>query len=383
VADGNWYLRSSLDCSLPRNRAVCGGGTPPGPGEEPGTGRESGTGQEALPYYRPETSVDTALPSMALLYGYGLLNTLHERVGEEEDIRGRKDLNTWAPKTGAWGRVFDTHGTQYGGTTGIYGPDGPKYDYDFFGIQVGQDVFRKEHDGGSRDHGGLYFAYGHADNDVMHFDGTRGRDQFGAYSLGAYWTHFGQSGWYTDAIIQGTYYDTTSSTPESPDMTTHGSGFAASLEAGKPFRFSQGYFIEPQAQVTYQIINFADANIDSGNTQVSFSDVDSLTGRIGARLGHDWALKRGRQLTAWLRPSLWREFRGNPTTAFSSDDGPVPFRANLEGTWGEMNLGISGQANDLSSTFCATSLYANASYDRSFEGEGYAWTGKVGIRFSW
>ena len=358
-ADGNWYLRSNL-----------------------ATAHGPWTAGEA-PHYRIETSVYTAMPSLALLYGHDLLDTLHERVGEEEDIRGRQDLNTWTPKTGAWARVFDTHGTQNGDALGIYGSEGPKYDYDFFGLQVGQDLFRKEHDNGSRDHAGLYFAYGHADSNVMHFDGTWGRNQFGAYSLGAYWTHFGQSGWYTDAVVQGTYYDATSSTPEMADMTTHGSGFAASLEGGKPFRFGHGYFIEPQAQVTYQIIDFADANIDSGNTQVSFSDADSLTGRIGARLGHDWNLKRDRQLTVWLRPNLWHEFRGDPTTDFSSDNGPVPFRADLGTTWGELNLGISGQANDLSPTFCTTSLYANVSYDRSFDGDGYAWTGKVGIRFSW
>ena len=380
ATNSNWYLRSSLDCSNPKNAAVCGTVTPEPPGPEPfGPPAE----RPDVPDYRPETSVDTALPSLALIYGRTMLDTLHERVGEEEDIRGRQDLNTWTPKTGAWARVFDTHGTQYGDSNGIYGSDGPKYDYDFFGIQVGQDLFRKEHDNGSRDHTGLYFAYGYANSNVMHFDGTMGRNEFSAYSLGGYWTHFGPSGWYTDAILQGTYYDTTSSTPDSPDMTTHGSGFAASLEGGKPFRFGHGYFVEPQAQVIYQIIDFADASLDHGDTRVSFSDVDSLTGRIGARLGHDWDLKRDRQLTVWLRPNLWHEFRGNPTTEFSSADGPVPFSADLGGTWGELNLGISGQANDLSPTFCTTSLYANVSYDRSFEGAGYAWTGKVGIRFSW
>jgi outer membrane autotransporter protein len=334
-----------------------------------------------IPHYRVETSVYAALPSLALQYGHNLLDSLHERVGEEEDIRGRADLNNWAPKTGAWARVLATRGQQNGDARGIYG-DGPEYNYDFFGLQVGQDLFRKEHDGGSRDHAGLYFAYGHGDSDVTHFDGAHGRNQFGAYTLGGYWTHFGPNGWYTDAIVQGSYYDTTSTAnTRLPDLTTHGAGFAASLEGGKPFRFGHGYFIEPQAQLTYQTINFADAS-DSA-ARVSFSDADSLVGRIGARFGHDWDLKRERQLTVWLRPNLWREFRGNPITEFSSADGPVPFHSDLGGTWGEINVGISGQATPLSSTRCTASLFANISYNRSFDGDGDAWTGKAGLRFSW
>jgi autotransporter family porin len=382
-ADGNWYLRSDL-CSMNPNLAICKQDTPGSPGMTPG-GSETTPGEPRvpLPYYDTDTSVYTAMPSLALQYGHDLLDTLHERVGEEEDIRGRADLNTFAPKTGAWARVFDTHGQRDSNALGIYGKDGPEYDYDFFGLQVGQDLFRKEHDGGSREHVGLYFAYGHADSEVSHFDGSHGRNQFGAYTLGGYWTHFGQSGWYTDAIVQGTYYDTTSKIDYAPDMTTHGNGFAASLEAGKPFRFGHGYFIEPQAQVTYQVIDFADANIYQGATRVSFSDDDSLTGRIGARLGHDWNLTRDRQMTVWLRPNIWHEFRGDTTTEFSSGGDTVPFHSDLGGTWGEINLGVSGQASELSSTRCATSLYANVSYDRSFSGDGYAWTGKVGIRLTW
>jgi autotransporter family porin len=368
VTDGNWYLRSDL-CDINPDSEMC----------------MVPHGKEPLPespYYRLADSVYTALPSLALQYGHDLLDTLHERVGEEEDIRGRADLNTWTPKTGAWARVFDTHGTQNGDAGGILYGGSPEYDYDFFGLQVGQDLYRKEHDGGSRDHAGLYFAYGHADSDVTHYDGLHGRNQFGAYSLGGYWTHFGQSGWYTDAVLQGTYYDATSTADRDvPDMTTHGNGFAASLEAGKPFRFGHGYFIEPQAQLTYQTIDFADTNDTRAN--VSFSDVDSLTGRIGARLGHDWTLSRERQMTVWVRPNLWHEFRGDTATTVSAADGTASFHSDLGGTWGELNLGISGQVTPLSSTRCTSSLYANVSYDRSFDGDGQAWVGKVGIRFSW
>jgi outer membrane autotransporter protein len=160
---------------------------------------------------------------------------------------------------------------------------------------------------------------------------------------------------------------------------TTGYGLGVSAETGKPFRFEHGWFIEPQAQVIYQRIGFNDG-IDNG-ALVSFSNVESLAGRIGARFGRAWSLDqgnpRGRQLTVWLRPNLWHEFLGNPVTTFSSADGPVPFRSSLGGTWGEINLGVSGQVS------LNTTLFANASYQSRFDGGGFSYNGKAGVRFNW
>jgi outer membrane autotransporter protein len=352
-----WYLRSTLDCSLEPNAAACA------------------TAPAGTPHYRVETSVYTALPSMTLLYGRTLLDTLHERVGEQEDIRGRKGSRQQMPNTGAWGRVFGTNGQQDGDALGIYG-SGPQYDYDFAGLQVGQDLFRREHAGGSRDHAGVTFAYGHAKGTVTHFGGATGTNTFDAYSLGGYWTHFGESGWYIDTVLQGTYYDTTSTANTGlPDLDTNGYGLGVSLEGGKLFRFDNGIFIEPQVQLSYQTINLSDAS--DTKAQVTFSDVDSLTGRIGARIGRTWTLDDERQMTMWVRPNIWREFRGDPSTRFSSADGPVPFHADLAGSWGGINVGMSGQI------YRNISLFANASYNERFDGKGHAYDGKIGLRINW
>ncbi|MCL2591208.1 MAG: autotransporter outer membrane beta-barrel domain-containing protein [Betaproteobacteria bacterium] len=356
----NWYLRSELDCTQPQNAAVCNS-TPSGP---------------ETPDYRNETSTYTALPSMALLYGRGLLDTLHERVGEEEDIRGRSDLHQKTPDTGGWGRVFGVHGKQNGDALGIYGPSGPQYSYNFYGLQVGQDLHRTEYEDGRRDHAGIYFAYGQANGNVTHFNGETGTNKFDAYTLGGYWTRFWENGEYVDAVLQGTYYDTTSyANSGGPRLNTKGYGLGVSVEGGKPYRFDKGYFIEPQLQLIYQNINLDSAN-DSA-AQVTFSDVDSLVGRVGARIGRSWKLDNGQQRTVWVRPSIFHEFRGDPVTNFSSADGPVPFRADLGGTWSEINVGMSGQVSR------STTLFVNASYDRRFDGKGYAYDGKIGIRVSW
>jgi outer membrane autotransporter protein len=336
------------------------------------------------PHFRVETSLNAALPSIALLYGRNLMDTLHERVGDEEDIRGAKGLHQDGPNTGGWARVIGTGGKQQGDPLGIFG-SGPQYSYGFLGLQGGQDFIRHEHDDGSRDHVGATFAVGSAHGDVTHFDGTKGDDDLQAYTLGGYWTHFGVPGWYVDTMLQGTLYDvrTTANRGLLP-FRTKGDGIAGSVEGGYPFRFAGGYFIEPQAQVIYQRITFNDAS--DNEALVRFSNVESLIGRIGARFGRTWSLdddmrggdaRGGRLITVWVRPNVWQEFLGNPITQFSSETGFIPFRADLGGTWGEINVGVSGQVN------LNTTLFANTSYQERFDGKGYAYNGKAGARINW
>ncbi|MCL2875503.1 MAG: autotransporter outer membrane beta-barrel domain-containing protein [Betaproteobacteria bacterium] len=366
----NWYLRSTLDCTQPQNANICSGGggedpeIPGGGGEDPG-----------IPDYRDETSTYTVLPSMALLYGLNVLDTLHERVGDEEDIRGRSDLHQSSPDTGGWGRLIGTHGRQKGGALGIY-EDKPKYDYNFLGFQVGHDLRRVEKSDGTRDHMGIYFAYGHANGKVTHIvNNNRGTNKFHAYTLGGYWTHFAKTGWYADSVLQGTYYNMSSTSAEKMEMSTNATAIALSIEGGKTFRFDKGYFIEPQAQLIYQTVDM-DSTTDAGG-KVTFSSVDSFVGRVGARFGRTWPVEEERKMTFWIRPNIWHEFRGKPVTKFDSADGPVPFRADLDGTWGELNIGGSRQ------TSRNVSLYLNASYDHRFNSKGYAYSGKFGVRVNW
>ena len=324
---------------------------------------------------------------MALLYGRNLLDTLHERVGEEFDERGalaaaQGGYNKAAPLNPAsqylgWGRIIGMNGVQHGDSLGVLGGSaGPHFDYRFLGLQAGMDFYRQDRPDGSRDHAGGYFAIGANRGQVAHFDGREGNSDFAAYTLGGYWTHFGPTGWYTDAILQGTFYDINSTANRGlPTFKTQGQGFAASLETGYPFKFAGGWFIEPQAQLVFQNININDANDIAA--QVRFADVSSLAGRIGARFGRTWMDDSSRTITAWIRPNLWNEFQGNPTTLFSSATSFVPFHADLGGLWGEINAGISGQ---ITST---TTLFANASYQSRFDGGGFAYTGKAGLRVNW
>ena len=112
---------------------------------------------------------------------------------------------------GMWGRLIGYWGHRDGDPVGIYGRDGPAFDYDFGAIQTGLDLYRNEYANGQRDNAGLYLAFGRGNADVEHnllgrtFKG--GEDDFDAVSVGGYWTRFGENNWYLDGVVQGTWYD--------------------------------------------------------------------------------------------------------------------------------------------------------------------------------
>ena len=235
--------------------------------------------------------------------------------------------------------------------------------------------------------------YGHGKVDVEHnllgrtFDG--GEDEFDAYSVGGYWTHFGTNDWYLDGVLQATWYDATMSGRRGlREGETDGWGLAASIEGGYPFDLGNGWLIEPQAQLVYQFLDLDDFN--DGAADVRYSDEDSLAGRIGARLARSWnldeaqpapvegaAIQRVREASLWARADIWNEFLGQPTTEFSSANGFVPFTADLEGGWWKLGVGGTYDFNT------EATLYANVNYESAFDGDADAWEGKLGLKIQW
>jgi outer membrane autotransporter protein len=270
--DGNWYLRSTLECTAGSPSPPC----PPTPGPTP---PEPVPGPP-LPNFRAEVSLYPALPASALKFGRTVLDTLHERVGEEEQLRMQMGLVPGGYVNGAWGRLIGERGSVDGADDGIYS-EGPSYDWEFGGFQLGMDLYRWQRESGHRDHAGVYGAIGWAETEVDHFDGTKaGTDRFTGYSAGGYWTHFGPNGWYVDAVVQGTWYDAEADSESGQfDLETEGFGIATSLEGGYPFRLGGVWIVEPQAQLIYQWIELDDA--DDQAAEVRFRDVESLVGRVG------------------------------------------------------------------------------------------------------
>jgi outer membrane autotransporter protein len=332
------------------------------------------------------------VPVIAANYGRQLIGTFHERFGEQRLPVAEGDADPdWALR-GAWGRLIGVSG-QYGGDPrGIYGGS-PAFDYTFGALQAGLDLYAREYANGHRDIAGVYLAIGRGEADVEHNLNSlatfkAGEDSFDAVSVGGYWTRIGANDWYLDGVVQATWYDFEMDSQRGlPTAETDAFGFATSLEGGYPFDLGNGWRLEPQAQLVYQMIDVSDFN--DGAADIRFSDTDSLAGRIGARLARSWSVgdqdygegngggAPTRHFTLWGRADLWHEFLGEPTTKFSSAAGFIPFTANLGDDWVEFGIG-----GDFDMTH-DIKLFGNVTYETALDGDSHAWEGKLGLKIKW
>ena len=369
----DWYLRSTMPASSVTTAATDATTT---------ASTSASTTVVQIPEYRQEVSLYTALPSMTEIYGRELLGTLHERIGEQEQLSCGCAFHSerdWG--NGAWGRVVGTYGTQGKGT--IYNGD-PEFKYGLGAAQIGGDLFRDNHDG-RQTYAGLYGAIGHMTGDVDNYTGElAGRNSFSAYSVGAYGTHYGASGWYVDGVLQGTWYDnvkaqsSSTSSSGSVGLSTHGVGVAGSLEVGYPLPFVSTWHIEPQAQVVYQAISL-DTSADVAAT-VRFPTAESLAARLGGRFSTTRQRQYGdreRLYTLWVDANLWHEFKGDNRTQFSSATGYLPFYSRLGGSWGELGAGMSSQITR------HISFYTHLGYEVGLNADRHAVSGKLGVRANW
>lgn len=390
----NWYLRSTLDCGAagaPSPPCPSPPPPPPPPPVPPPDPPPPPPEPPVPPAYRQEVSLAAALPSMAAIYARAVVDTLHERVGDEHLLSQRGASSRDAGVGGAWVRALHHDGERDGGNQGIYGSRGPGFDYAFDVLQVGVDLYRSISEDGSHQHAGGYLAYGKARGRVRHnlldYDFHAGTDEFDARTVGAYWTAFSPRGAYVDSVAQYTWYDMRAKSTRLPDIFTNGTGMLASVEVGWPWLLGTerigdmskpGWRMEPQAQVIWQKTALDD--LVDATARVRYRDDDASVGRLGirlSRLGQRAADSGDRATSWWIRANAWHQFSGSPTTEFSSARGYVPFTADLGDSWGEVGVGGTWQVSDVGY------LFADADYTWSFDGEESSWNGKLGMRWQW
>lgn len=331
-----------------------------------------------IPNIRPIISLDTVIPSLGLLYGEMITDTLHQRVGMEEQILCDPNLNCKPFFNGVWARAIGKNGNW--DSSGFF-RRGPDFDYDFRAVQAGLDIYRHKHCNGSTDFVGVFGAYGYNSGDATSFFNYRaGTDFFDAYTAGAYWTHFGARGWYLDGIAQGTW-DKFSATNVRDDhkFKTNAKDWGASLEAGYPLRFIHGFTLQPQGQIAYQRLVVDDAQ--DLNVDVRFNNSSATAGRLGGMLNKDWCLCwrgiRPQMISTWVSVNAWHRFQGDSRTLFSSSIGYIPFNSRIGGSWMDYGVGISAKV------IRNGTLYATYNRQELFNGgRGFANEGEVGVRIN-
>jgi outer membrane autotransporter protein len=401
----DWFLRNNFNGGQigPDNGNGGNGGNGNGDNGGNGNGGDPGEGPITPPNVLPPNGLPEDLPPVlppgvypiigpeiatygvpqpiARQLGRATLGTLHERIGDTlSAANAGRSGQGWS----AWARGF---GQQIDNRYRAFAA--PRADGRLVGFQSGFDLWRGEWLPGHRDTAGVYFAYANADVDVSGLvtNGTAtnyvlrrtGSVNLNAWSGGAYWTHYGPTDWYLDAVVQGTVYEGTAST-QFARLATDGIGFVSSLEAGYPIplpALGPGFVLEPQAQILWQHVSFDDAN--DGLGEVALGSTSGASGRIGVRGRWTIVTDGGQVWQPYLRANLWRDWGATATTTFSGID-LVPLLERA--TRVDLSAGTTARIN------ANLGLYAQAGYEFAVKNhtdgrkrDGVR--GDLGLRYRW
>lgn len=319
-----------------------------------------------IPLYRPEVALYAEAPSVARQLGVMQIENFQLRQGDTSQLSENGNV------AGAWGRVWGTHSVQSQG-----GAVSPSFSGTLSGSQVGQDLFATTDADGQHDHLGLFVGFAHASGNVNGFavgipNAAVGRLAINAYTLGGYWNHIGANGWYTDTVVAGSSLSISPDSRDGVAVNTHGRMASASFETGMPWGIGQGLTIEPQAQVIWQHLSLDSLN--DGVSDVSFSAVNGVTTRIGARLGG----------TYHAGGSTWQPFvRLNLLRAFGNDDRTIFDRTTTIATpthqlTGQLDAGVAAKLSR------RVSVYAAVIYAANLGGEHQRTVGgNIGVHLQW
>lgn len=384
----NWYLRSSVAATpvptptpsptpapsptptptptptpLPPPASAAGPVAAPG---TPALPAPAAAGAAPTPLYRMEVPVYAEVPVLTRELGIAQIGTFHDRQGEQSLLTESGALPA------AWARVWGEHTSQ--SNSGAANPD---FSGTMGGVQVGHDIYADRSESGHRNHYGFFFGFARAQGDVNGFalgfpDLSAGRLSLNAYSLGAYWTHIGPSGWYTDAVVMGSTLTLDPSSNQGIGASTHGHAVTTSLEGGLPIPLAANLSLEPQAQLIWQHTSISDLN--DGISDVSFHAANGLVGRLGLRLQSRFD-GAGAQWQPYLRANLWRYFNGTDSVTFT---GSTVIPTDVAATAAQFGLGVVAHLSARGSVFAAASYTTNVNGEHRSTVEG-----NLGVRWSW
>ena len=318
------------------------------------------------PVYRPEAPVYAAIPMVARQINIQQIDTFHDRQGEQSLL----DESGTLPA--AWGRVWGGHTVQ-----SQDGALNPEFDGSIYGAQAGHDVYADSTPGGHRNHYGFFVGFTRVTGDVNGYALATpnldvGHLAINGYSLGAYWTHIGPSGWYTNAVLMGTSLTIDPLSNNGVGATTHGRAVSGSVETGLPIPLAHGLSIEPQAQLIWQNLSINDLN--DGVSTVSFKHGNTFLGRLGVRLEGTYT----NSVATWqpyLRFSVLRNFGAGDDVTFG---GATTLPGSVGQTAGQIGAGLVAKVGKSSSAYATLSYLSNlgGSHQRTI-------TGNAGVRWSW
>lgn len=233
-------------------------------------------------------------------------NDMNKRLGEVRASEGSQ---------GIWARMARGQSK--------YGPQGIKNQYNYYQLGYDSKISDDWILGGA-------FTYTDGDSSYTSGSGTNKHTGFAVYG-----SNLRDDGSFIDLIAKYAHmkndFDVNGGVG-SGDYSTNGLSFSA--EYGKRFQ-QEGYWIEPQAELTYGRVSSADFTTKRG-AKVHQDSMDSLVGRLGFSLGKD--IKQG---NVYVRASYLYDFQGDTSVTMSKGGAATSFKTDLGGGWWEFGVGTN------------------------------------------
>ncbi|VVM77354.1 hypothetical protein PS645_02084 [Pseudomonas fluorescens] len=191
-------------------------------------------------------------------------------------------------------------------------------------------------------------------------------------SVGAYWSLTGPQGWHVDLTASGGRVNGFSRNEKGARQATEGSAVTLSVEGGFPIGLSENWVVEPQAQLINQRITLDRPYAGSANA--STSDLNSWSGRVGARLKGSYDIN-GLGFEPYLRTNVWHTvYTGNTVTLDQVDK----ISSSRKSSTVEVGLGLVARVTPV------VSLYVSADYSSDVDDNDLnGLIGSLGVRMRW
>lgn len=259
---------------------------------------------------QPHNLAVSSMANLSLMTWRQENNDMNKRLGEVRASEGSQ---------GIWARMARGQSK--------YGAQGIKNQYNYYQLGYDSKISDDWILGGA-------FTYTDGDSSYTNGSGTNKHTGFAVYG-----SNLRDDGSFIDLIAKYAHmkndFDVNGGVG-SGDYSTNGLSFSA--EYGKRFQ-QEGYWIEPQAELTYGRVSSADFTTKNG-ASVHQDSMDSLVGRLGFSLGKD--IKQG---NVYVRASYLYDFKGETwaqmtSEAVGSDRAPV-YKTDLGGGWWEFGVGTN------------------------------------------
>lgn len=336
-AGENWYLRSTVlvpevaPAPVPPPPPP-----PPAPPAPPSPPAPPAPAPVAVPTYRVEVPLFSALPEQFREAGLVMLGNLHQRVGDD-GIRVDGGNGTGTRQRQAWARFISAdRSIRQGGSAAPHSEGRLK------GFQTGTDLWVDTHwrtglyvgmlESNMRVHG---LASGIANTAV-------GSNDLRSQNLGIYGTYMGDNGFYADAVLQAgrLRYDLR---PIAGTAVNGNKGHSrlASIEVGQSWQLTPHWRVEPQLQLVYQRQKLQDTQIAAALVQQ-----DSHSGwmlRAGVRVKGEIHTAAGNVVQPYARFNLYSRSSGTDITRFIGPGGSADIATRTGGTSSELAAGATWQ----------------------------------------